>query len=276
MSQKLAPSVADRLAGMHWLENGCLVTLAWLTFRCFQQVRKQLVVRKLNCAAAAGDDAYLKHALSSAKSQGLETHTVYQLVNAMMHGSAGSMKKALQLAKCAGFKDTPAYKACSNEKDETEKAQMEAFQSDMLLMSRKVPVLLLSAPEYDQDGQVVLAKAKMLVETCGGANIAGDAKDDFHKNIMTAQEMGKLQGWRTAWKGKVCAAISLRQQDYPDLPVIVLTIDGGPECQWEYKQITGCIKDQFRVISIRRFADFKSFDAFFRGLLLCRGAGCCA
>merc|ERR1712008_654656 len=112
------------------------------------------------------------------------------------------------------------------------------------------------------DGECVLAKANLLIEAYGGFSVAGDAKDQFHQRIMSDEEMTeKRKGWRPAWKGKAEAAIKREQKGKgTEAPVVGVTIDSGPECQWEYQELTTTFKDCYPGLHIRRFKDFQTFE----------------
>lgn len=98
--------------------------------------------------------------------------------------------------------------------------------------------LFASGPEYDTNDEPVLLLASTFIEAAGFANVAGDAKDQFHQQVMTKDEMDvQLRGWRLAWKGKVATGIDMTTKHYPGLAVELITIDGGPECQWEVQEI---------------------------------------
>merc|ERR1712007_348208 len=62
---------------------------------------------------------------------------------------------------------------------------------------------------------------------------AGAAKDEFHLKMMSEKEMSvDRKGWRTAWKGKVEACFQALVRQSPKR-IIIVTIAGGIECQWE-------------------------------------------
>merc|ERR1712241_711242 len=70
----------------------------------------------------------------------------------------------------------------------------------------------------------------------GGACLAGDAVDRFHKILMDGDEMTKKRkGWRTAWKGKLEGYMATTfSSEHPfNTEAKLLAIDGGPETQWE-------------------------------------------
>lgn len=67
------------------------------------------------------------------------------------------------------------------------------------------------------------------------------AEEAVRKNFdeLTAEE----KPWRNAWKGKVSQAIAI----FAPLKkkVIVISLKGGPECDWEKKQLDGTIAESF-------------------------------
>merc|ERR1719188_550956 len=90
-----------------------------------------------------------------------------------------------------------------------------------------------SSPEHGLDGTPVLAIAAWAVRATGGRNVAGDAKDQFHKMLMDKKHLDQeIQGWRIAWKGKLEAYMECDEDDFSE-PVTIYSIAGGPETQWE-------------------------------------------
>lgn len=84
------------------------------------------------------------------------------------------------------------------------------------------------------------------MEKHGDRNLAGDAKDQFHLQVMSAGEMTKaIKGWRMAWKGKVCTAVDFAMQNNKDDIIMLIAIEGGPECLWEIEQLTNNIMSSF-------------------------------
>merc|ERR1712032_1230536 len=91
--------------------------------------------------------------------------------------------------------------------------------------------ILASAPEIGLDGMPVLTMAAWAVSAIGGSNIAGDAKDRFHKLLMDPAKMTQeIKGWRDAWKGKLEGLLSVY---CPDDALKLLSLQGGPETEWE-------------------------------------------
>ena len=132
-------------------------------------------------------------------------------------------------------------------------------------MPQTVKYLLVSSPEYDLARMPVFQVALAMAGLLGGSNAAGDAKDRFHKTVMTKSEMEvAVQGRRTAWKGKVCQAIKLLNQFSPGHTLVLLMIDGGPECQFEQQEVRGPMASSFPDVQkqIRRFSSFDDFEAY--------------
>merc|ERR1712129_441863 len=123
--------------------------------------------------------------------------------------------------------------------------------------------LLGSAPEHNKEHtQEVLTKAKDLIEKAGGFNLGGDAKDRFHTKLLSREQMTQeMKGWRAAWLGKCATGIDMAMRCFPGATIIVYTIDGGPECQWELQEIQGPIQRQFPSMQVMRCKDFMEFQA---------------
>merc|ERR1712039_552177 len=112
----------------------------------------------------------------------------------------------------------------------------------------------------------VLELARNLVVGIGHQNVAGDAKDRFHTQVMSQEEMTELtRGWRTAWKGKVTTGISSTRQFRPRDTIVLLAISGGPECQWEYQELKTVILPQFEGVEVYHFAHLEEFIQYLAG-----------
>jgi len=96
-------------------------------------------------------------------------------------------------------------------------------------------------------------------------NCAGDADDAMHKKVMAANEMDEnVRGWRTAWKGKTCQAITMLRTIYPDKNLVVIAISGGPECDVERAalfsgSISNSLGTEYRLKQIGDIADLKAY-----------------
>merc|ERR1711976_1041995 len=89
---------------------------------------------------------------------------------------------------------------------------------------------------------------------------AGAAKDEFHSKIMSEEEMSDdRKGWRTAWKGKVEACFQALVQQNPN-DIIIVTIAGGMECQWEVDFLKSTMLQSFRkrvdMVRLKECADW--------------------
>jgi len=121
--------------------------------------------------------------------------------------------------------------------------------------------LLVSAPEHTKEKDLeVLSHARAFIKEIGHDNLAGDAKDRFHTQVMDKARMTQeLKTWREAWKGKVCEGVKQVKRFRPASEIVLLTIDGGPECQWELEELKTKIIPQFTNIRLRQHTDFESF-----------------
>jgi hypothetical protein len=160
--------------------------------------------------------------------------------------------------------------------DELEMRRMEITQQrkrTLSLMSRrrrqKARLILTSAPYKDAHAVEVLGFAAAMVKYAGGENCAGDAKDAFHQQTlrgeMTDIELEKHKPFRIAWKGKVTQALSMLSRNGET--VIMITVKGGPECDWERAQLEGIalsFQDQGANVTIEHCADL---DALYNFLL---------
>jgi len=96
-------------------------------------------------------------------------------------------------------------------------------------------------------------------------NCAGDADDAMHKKVMAATEMDEnVRGWRTAWKGKTCQAITMLRTIYPDKKLVVIAISGGPECDVERAalfsgSISNSLGTEYRLKQIGDIGDLKAY-----------------
>lgn len=130
-------------------------------------------------------------------------------------------------------------------------------------MPTKTQYTLVSAPEHSVDGHSVLAVAMQEIHALGHSNKAGDAKDWFHANMMSKNEMDKaVQGWRIAWKSKVCSYLVDLRRLFPNDQIVFLTIDGGPECMWELDQLQNDIKKAYPYYKLRRFRDLDTYEEY--------------
>lgn len=126
--------------------------------------------------------------------------------------------------------------------------------------------LFASGPEYDADEAPALCLAVALMKSLGFGNVAGDARDQFHKQVMTEEEMQlAIKGWRMAWKGKVCTGIEFMANSSSDEPIVLATIAGGPECQWEVEEIRSKIVPSFQNVQLemKHFDHWTDFVSFF-------------
>jgi hypothetical protein len=107
--------------------------------------------------------------------------------------------------------------------------------------------LFVSGPEYDDDHAPALCFARCAMQTMGMFNVAGDAQDQFHAEVMDEEEMTITRaGWRIAWKGKVSTGIHFSVKLAPSKPVELWAINGGPECQLEIQKLEQKIKPAFQ------------------------------
>ena len=126
-----------------------------------------------------------------------------------------------------------------------------------------------SGPEYDNHQAPVLAFAVAVCEGLGFHSVAGDAADQFHMAVMTAEEMQvATKGWRIAWKGKVCTGIELTAKHSKGDAIALVTIDGGPECQWEVNELKSKIIPSFSHVKLElmEFHTWRDFACFFMSL----------
>jgi len=114
---------------------------------------------------------------------------------------------------------------------------------------------LASSPEIGLDGVPVLSIAAWAIREIGFNNVAGDAKDQFHKLLMEPKAMTQeIKGWRIAWKGK----LEFFMESVGDSagPVTLYSLTGGPETQWERAYLQG----EFTKVHNRRVIDVRCFD----------------
>jgi len=124
-------------------------------------------------------------------------------------------------------------------------------------------VMLASSPEFGVNGEPILAYAIAMVEVAGGMSIAGDRRDKFHSLVMESREMdAAMQGWRTAWKGKCESSFMFHKNFHPEAKQLVLSIKGGPECDWEQASLRGDLKKTYasQGITLETLAPFQDLS----------------
>lgn len=151
----------------------------------------------------------------------------------------------------AGYKVSPGIiKEVGGQIDELEMKRMCLTETRKAYLGRRteksvLPVLT-SSPYKDFQAVEVLCFAASMVVAVGGYNCAGDAKDAFHQQVLRGEmkdaEMKKDKPFRIAWKGKVTQAMSMHSQAKDRLPMVLLTIQGGEECDWEREELSGIVK----------------------------------
>jgi len=198
-----------------------------------------------------------------------------------IRASIAQLKYAISLAQKFGL-DPTMYHACEQRvdrlrkevKEENDKLVAETrvyFEQRQQGIREKMPsdvkYLLVSTPEYDLEGMPVFGMACAILDALDEINAAGDAKDRFHTQVMNKMEMDiGVRGWRMAWKGKVCQAIEMLAKIFKKATIVVLMIDGGPECQYEQKEVNDSIRASFAAtadLRIKSFHDFAAFKAYF-------------
>merc|ERR1712203_1158178 len=103
-----------------------------------------------------------------------------------------------------------------------------------------------------------------LIAVIGGINCAGDAKDRFHRMAMSSAEMAiAVAVRRTAWKGKVFQGIKTLQAVLPNVNIVLIAIDGGPECQFEQEELTNVIVPMHKNLRLKTFKTVDEFKDFF-------------
>jgi len=131
-------------------------------------------------------------------------------------------------------------------------------------------VILASSPEFGVKGEPILAYARAMAEVAGGMCIAGDKRDKFHSLVMESGEMdAAMQGWRTAWKGKCDSSFRFHKKFHPEAKQRVLSIKGGPECDWEQASLRGDMKKTYAsqgitLETLEPFQDLSELKAFLK------------
>lgn len=118
-------------------------------------------------------------------------------------------------------------------------------------------LVLASSPEHGLDGTPELTIAAWAVRQIGGYNIAGDATDRFHKDLMDPAKMTEaIQGWRQAWQGKCETGLWILCPEVEDI-LTVYSIPGGPETQWERRYLV----EQFQTVHSDKRIEIKCLDS---------------
>merc|ERR1712137_1025833 len=78
-------------------------------------------------------------------------------------------------------------------------------------------------------------------EDCYGGTDEWDAAKDKDYNEWNAV----MKPWRHAWHGKTCQEIGTRHEIYPNAELELLTVKGGPECDWERDELER-IRESFK------------------------------
>jgi len=159
----------------------------------------------------------------------LQTHMLEKMAEAAV------LKKAVKAARTSDLHNNAAYDAYKAAEVKAADAAKDLGQAAVESFKKATTgcrYLLSSAPEFDLDDRPVLAVLKGVIEALDGQNLAGDAKDTFHQQVMPASELTQeKKGWRVAWLGKVTTGIT------PNNRIFVVTYKGGPETDWEQEQI---------------------------------------
>jgi len=130
-------------------------------------------------------------------------------------------------------------------------------------LTRNTRYILASSPEYGLDGRPVLAMAKGFIEALGFKNCAGDAKDKFHTQVMSPEQMTKaIKGWRVAWVSKVHVHLKLMSEESKD-PIVVIAIAGGPECEYERGELRTTFMNSFPMIHVKFVDSFEDMRLYF-------------
>lgn len=202
-----------------------------------------------------------------------ETEAIAAIKTALANRDAGEMKLALSKASKLKMKGS-LVETCREQHRKSEEAEVDivtkrisSLPKDIFeRVPKNVRYVLVSSPEHALDGHSVLKKAIQVVTAFGGTNKAGDAKDWFHSMMMSEAEMtNNVKGWRIAWKSKVCAYLVDLRKFFPTDDIVLLTIDGGPECQWELAELKGEIKKAYPWYQLLRFGDLTAFEEYFVG-----------
>lgn len=164
---------------------------------------------------------------------------------------ASRLRRAVKVKHVSEFvKDQryAAYNECEQRAREAAHALAMPLKSKHAEKYRDVCLLLASAPEFDLEDRPILTVLKKIIESLGGKNLAGDAKDTFHQEVMTPEDLSsEKKHWTPAWKGKVCTGIDMMTHDYKrGAKISLVTYNGGPETDWEQLEITERMLPSFK------------------------------
>jgi len=128
-------------------------------------------------------------------------------------------------------------------------------------LGRNLQYILASSPEYDLAGRPVLWMAASYIRALGFENCAGDAKDRFHKQVVSPENMSKeIKGWRLAWQGKVIQSLK-KNSKRKNNRIVVIALKGGPECEFERETLSDKFKKDFPMVHVPPF-HLKFLDSF--------------
>jgi len=197
----------------------------------------------------------------------VQVNEARQLVNTVIM-SGGIAFRAESLLRLVGLRDMLLEHRRMHNRIDVHCTDLLCQLVRKVVAVRGVQYLLVSAPEHTtQKDLKVLEHAQFLVKKIGFDNVAGDAKDKFHQHVMDPARMTRQrQAWRDAWLGKVCTAIQQVQRFCPGQPLVLMTIDGGPECQWELQKLKDRVLVQFSAVSIEQCKDFDAFVDYFASM----------